>query len=325
MLIKKKKMGCECLKIKKIENEIINPNIHKKHISLKNKKIDKERNTDTYINSMKTSDKNTEIIQNINQDVNTIYKNQKIDHSKYDSNIISTKITVEKTFNEIKKHQQTFTDNNTNSKNNQNIININNLNKNKSKTKVNTNTKKLINPKKPIDEFSQYIFTHINKIRENPQSFIDDIEKAKFFIDYNKSNKLIYKKNIKVSLSQGLPAFEEAISILKIAKPMNKLIFEPKLMVKLPENEEEILDKKFFKLEIKKMKEKGIPIKSYWRDIIKEPETSFLMMIVDDTGNKAGLKRKDILDPNMKYIGICSKYIGKYFICFITFSDCKVK
>ena len=49
------------------------------------------------------------------------------------------------------------------------------------------------------------------------------------------------------------------------------------------------------------------------------------MMIVDDTGNKAGLKRKDILDPNMKYIGICSKYIGKYFICFITFSDCKVK
>ena len=108
MLIKKKKMGCECLKIKKIENEIINPNIHKKHISLKNKKIDKERNTDTYINSMKTSDKNTEIIQNINQDVNTIYKNQKIDHSKYDSNIISTKITVEKTFNEIKKKPTNF-------------------------------------------------------------------------------------------------------------------------------------------------------------------------------------------------------------------------
>ena len=127
-----------------------------------------------------------------------------------------------------------------------------------------------------------------------------------------------------MALSQGLPAFEETISILKIVKPMNKLIFEPKLMVKLPQNEEELLDKNFFKLEIKKMKEKGIPIKSYWRDIIKEPETSFLMMIVDDTGIKAGLKRKDILDPNMKYIGICSRNIGKYFICFVTFSDCKV-
>ena len=95
-------------------------------------------------------------------------------------------------------------------------------------------------------------------------------------------------------------------------------------MVKLPENEEEILDKNFFKNKIRKMKEKGIPIKSYWRDIIKEKETSFLMMIIDDTGIKAGLKRKDILDPNMKYIGICSKNIGKYFICFVTFSDCKV-
>ena len=48
------------------------------------------------------------------------------------------------------------------------------------------------------------------------------------------------------------------------------------------------------------------------------------MMIVDDTGIKAGLKRKDILDPNMKYVGICSRTIGKYFICFVTFSDCKV-
>ena len=238
-------MGCECLKIKKNENEIINQNFHKNHTSLKNKKIEKQRNTDTYINSMKTSDKNIELIQNVNQDNITISKNQKIDNSKYDSNIISTKITVEKTNNEIKKNQETFTNNNANSKNNQNIINTNNLDKNKSKTKIKTNLKKLINSKKPRDEFSQYIYFHINKIRENPQSFIDDIEKAKFFIDYNKSNKLIYKKNIKVALSQGLPAFEEAISILKIAKPMNKLIFEPKLMVKLPENEEEILDKKF--------------------------------------------------------------------------------
>ena len=105
---------------------------------------------------------------------------------------------------------------------------------------------------------------------------------------------------------------------------MNKLIFEPKLMVKLPETEEDLINKKYLKLEIKKMKEKGIPIKSYWRDIIKEPETSFLMMIVDDTGIQAGLKRKDILDPNMKYIGISSKFIGKHFICFMTFSESKV-
>ena len=321
-------MGCECLKSKKIEKEIINPNIHEKNKFLKSKKFEKQRNTDTYLNSMKTSDKNIEIIQNAIHENNIIEKNIKFDNSKYDSNIISKKITSDENINEIKKNPNTFKNknsiSNTKTKKNKEIIVINNFDKNKSKTKINQNSKKLLNSKKPIDEFSQYIFTYINKIRENPQSFIDNIEKAKFYIEYNKSNKLIYKKNIKVALSQGLPAFEETISILKIVKPMNKLIFEPKLMVKLPQSEEELLDKNFFKLEIKKMKEKGIPIKSYWRDIIKEPETSFLMMIVDDTGIKAGLKRKDILDPNMKYIGICSRTIGKYFICFVTFSDCKV-
>ena len=105
---------------------------------------------------------------------------------------------------------------------------------------------------------------------------------------------------------------------------MNKLIFEPKLVVKLPQSEEEILNKEYFKKEVNKMIKKGIPIKTYWRDIINEKETSFLMMIVDDTGIKAGMKRKDILDPDMKYIGIGSTNIGKYFICFVTFSDCKV-
>ena len=319
-------MGCECLKSKKIEKEIINPNVHEKNKFLKSKKFEKQRNTDTYLNSMKTSDKNIEIIQNAIHENNIIEKNIKFDNSKYDSNIISKKITSDENINEIKKNPITFKNKNSisNTKENQAIININNLNNNKPKSKINQNSKKLLNSKKPIDEFSQYIFTYINKIRENPQSFIDNIEKAKFYIEYNKSNKLIYKKNIKVALSQGLPAFEEAISILKITKPMNKLIFEPKLMVKLPETEEDLMNKKYLKLEIKKMKEKGIPIKSYWRDIIKEPETSFLMMIVDDTGIKAGLKRKDILDPNMKYIGICSRTIGKYFICFVTFSDCKV-
>ena len=173
----------------------------------------------------------------------------------------------------------------------------------------------------PKDDFSKYIYEHINGIRTDPKSFIPNIEEAKKFISRNKRNKLIYKKDIKVALSEGLVAFEEAISILNICKPMNKLIFDPNLMVRLPQNEEEMLNKNYFKNEIKKMIQKGIPINAYWRDIIKEKETSFLMMIVDDTGLKAGLKRKDILDPNMKYIGLCSTNIGKHFVCFMTFSN----
>ena len=175
----------------------------------------------------------------------------------------------------------------------------------------------------PTDEFSKYIFEHINMLRENPKYFIKNIEEAKSFIARNKDNKLIYKKKIKVLLSQGLLAFEEAIAILQFCKPMNKLIYEPNLVVKLPKSEDDIKNKDYFRNEIKHMIEKGIPIQAYWRDIIKEPETSFLMMVIDDTGIKSGLKRKDILDPNKKYIGISSISIGKHFVCFLTFSNSK--
>ena len=44
-------------------------------------------------------------------------------------------------------------------------------------------------------------------------------------------------------------------------------------------------------------------------------------MIVDDTGSKSGLKRKDILNPDFKYIGISSVQIDKSFVCYMTFSD----
>lgn len=336
-------MGCECLKPEEMTREIKTYNTEEKeiYIKLKNEKI---RDMDTYINSIKTSDKNTfnqnknnEIFPSSKNNNNKIFFSQEkiienIYTSKNNSNDETAKKTIDKLYNRnqilnrrFKKNQKALTNNN-NIKNDNIIINNNKiiLDKNKPKGKI-AKIKKTYKIKEelPKDEFSKYIFEHINKLRADPQSFIQNIEEAKSFIVRNKNNKLIYKKNIKVSLSQGLLAFEEAISILKFCKPMNKLIFDPNLVVKLPETEEDILNRNYFKNEIKSMILKGIPIQAYWRDIIKEPETSFLMMIVDDTGLKAGLKRKDILDPNMKYIGICSTTIGKRFVCFMTFSNCK--
>ena len=296
-------MGCECLKMKNLDMEIITKNIEKDYISHKKENM---RNTDTYFNSLKTSDNQQSKIENQN--------------SKNYSNDINSKRKLDE--NISVKQKQIKNKNSKKSVNKKINLDINEI---KLKRELNSNlNNNIINEIKPMDDFSQYIFNHINKIRENPQSFISDIEEAKPYILYNKSKKLIYKKNVKVALSEGIPAFQEAISILKICKPMNKLIFEPKLMVKLPDNEDDIIDKEYFKYEIRKMISEGIPIKSYWRDIINDPETSFLMMIVDDTGKKSGMKRNDILDPNMKYIGICSKSIGKYFICFLTFSDCSI-
>ena len=172
----------------------------------------------------------------------------------------------------------------------------------------------------PVDEFSKYIYENINQIRENPQSFIPIIEKAKENIVNDKKGICIYKSSVKVALYKGKPAFDETIQFLKKIKPMKKLLFKSDLMVKPPQNEYEIQDKTYMNEMINVKVQQGIPIKSFWRDIIKDSETCLILMIVDDTGANSGKKRFDVLDPLMENIGIVSKKIGKYFASYIILS-----
>jgi hypothetical protein len=331
-------MGCECLKPKEIEKEIQTFNTEQyNNLNIKN---DKKKEIEAYINTIKTSDKNTfntninnDMYQSLKNHINfnlSVNKNEKCylsNGSKNSINEESSKKTLDNN-NRSKKNRNgntSQTNKDTTIKKQPKSLVVQNKNKFEKSNKMRKNNKNKNENQSsmPKDEFSKYIFDHINMLRENPKSFIKNIEEAKSFIARNKDNKLIYKKNIKVLLSQGLLAFEEAIAILQFSKPMNKLIFEPNLVVKLPKSEDDITNKDYFRNEIKHMIEKGIPIQAYWRDIIKEPETSFLMMVIDDTGIKSGLKRKDILDPNKKYIGISSISIGKHFVCFLTFSNSK--
>ena len=171
---------------------------------------------------------------------------------------------------------------------------------------------------RPKDDFSEYIFDNINKIREDPQSYINVIEQAKKNIILDKKGIIIYKSTVKVALTRGLPAFDETINYLRKLKPMSKLIFSNELMVDSPINEEQIKDKKYMNEQINIKVQKGIPIKSFWRDIIKDPQTCLILMIVDDNGPNSGKKRNDILDPNMQCIGITSKKIGKSFASYMT-------
>ena len=195
-----------------------------------------------------------------------------------------------------------------------NDINLNNDNDDNNGSKLYFTT----TAETPKDDFSIYIFENINKIRENPQSFIETIEQAKKNIILDQRGIYIYKSTVKVALSKGLPAFDEAIEFLKQLKPMNKLIFSYDLLIESPINEEQIKDKQYMNEQINKKVQDGIPIKSFWRDIIKDCQTCLILMIVDDTGVNSGKKRNDILDPNMQCIGIISKKIGKSFASYIT-------
>ncbi len=175
----------------------------------------------------------------------------------------------------------------------------------------------------PEDDFSLYLFDEINKIRIDPKSYIQIIQSNKNKVMTDKKNRLIFKSKVKVALYQGIPIFDDAINSLQITQPMNKLIFNPHLCIKLPKNEDEIKDRMYLKKKINEICENNnVIVKSYWRDIVKDPETSFILMIVDDCGtNNSGRKRADLLNPEMKFIGINSIMIGKYFACYIVLSD----
>ena len=171
----------------------------------------------------------------------------------------------------------------------------------------------------PKDNFSKYLLEQINKIRADPQSFIGVIEDAKDNIKKSKNGNFYYNGNkIKVALVEGESAFNEAIEFLKSCKPMEPLVFSKHLIPPIPQNKEELQSKSFLRKSIDKMMRDGIRVNSYWRDIINDAEICFLLMIVDDNGDKKGMRRNDILSPNMKEIGISSVEINgravNYFV-----------
>ncbi len=175
--------------------------------------------------------------------------------------------------------------------------------------------------KEPEDGFSKFIFNQINKIRQNPKSFVNILMNSKQYIKRTRKGQLVYKKNKCILLNRGEEAFDEAIEELSQLHPMERLIFNEEITVKPPENEQELVDKDYLNREVYKLLENDIIIKAYWRDIISDPETCLILMIVDDNSQETGQKRRDILDPNMKYMGISSSKFGKNFCSFMTFAN----
>ena len=170
----------------------------------------------------------------------------------------------------------------------------------------------------PSDNYSRYYLAQINKLRTEPQSFIGVIEDSKSNISKDRFGRIIYKGKIKVALNLGEAAFEEAINYLKEIRPMEPLIYKQIITVNAPMTEDEILDKNDLSKKVDLITNMGINIRSFWRDVIKDPEISFLLTIIDDNGIKSGFRRKDILSPYMKYIGISSSEINNNFACYIT-------
>ena len=181
---------------------------------------------------------------------------------------------------------------------------------------------KIVIKPSPEDNYSKYLLEQINKIRIDPKSFIGVIEDAKDNIKINKEGICYYKSNkLKVCLNEGESAFNDSIEFLKNCQPMEPLEFSPSLIPDLPTTVNEMNNINYLKISIKKMMNDGLKINSYWRNVIKDPEICFLLMIVDDSDKSKGMKRVDILNPKMKYIGLSSVEMDKKFMNYIVLSE----
>ena len=173
-------------------------------------------------------------------------------------------------------------------------------------------------------DYPEKMIELINKIREDPVSYADVIEDSIQNIIENEDDdetkpKIIYKKKVKVALSRGEPAFREAAEKLRNMESLPPLELKNDICVPLPDNEDDIKNPSYLKEQVKILRE-TTNIDVFFKDLIRLPEVSALLMIVDDGEKNPGRKRNAVLNKDFKYIGISSKFIGKTFIAYFTFS-----
>ena len=251
--------------------------------------------------------------ENLNNN-NNLQKNELNNSNNNYSNNINNDFNSEKNRNNLSPDSNNSQNMNDNfppeQKPNQNI-NINNQ-------EISKNLKYLNYPEKIIEI--------INTIRQDPPAYAKIIiDSMKNIVEDNNKddltkNKIIYKKKVKVALTKGKEAFLEAAKELENTDPLPPLEFVHEICIPLPDDENEMKDTSFLKRKVLELKKEGIKIDVFYKDLVKIPEVSALLMIVDDSGKNAGKKRMTLLDKDIKYIGVNSKFVGKNFIAYLSFA-----
>ena len=172
----------------------------------------------------------------------------------------------------------------------------------------------------------------INIIRTQPQLYAEKVDYAVRYIKIEnqiindkitgqKQNieKPIFKKKVKVALNKGESVFYETSKRLREMISIPPLEMNNNLLINLPNTKKEIYDNKYLIKQAEKIKQKS-SLEFFYKDLIKEPNISALLMVVDDTEKNDFKKRDIILNPDLKYVGINCRYIGKTFVAYLGFS-----
>ena len=157
----------------------------------------------------------------------------------------------------------------------------------------------------PISEYVKKVFCLINKVRLNPLEFVAAIEQAEKYIKEINGKKIFDNNNIKVSLNEGKKMFQDCADYLRNLQPMEELNFCDQIVIECPKDEKSIRDINYFKEKLFEKKEK-FGIEAYFKDSIRIPEISVLLMLIDDSTRNPKKKRETLLNPKYKFIGISS-------------------
>ena len=318
-----------------INNNPINNNPFRTQVvnnNAQNQFVSKEENQ-SEIGLVNTNSKTNPDISNLFKSCsNTYYSSALLSNSCYQNTNLNSKVNsslnnVNVTGFDINKEIRGKSTSSSSSDVNKNIQEVkNNLNTvDNKKQNINLFSNSQIEANKaesmPSDAFSHYMLEQINKIRTNPKEYVEVFKKAKKSIKQDKKGNLYYSGKIKVALYKGKEAFDEAISSLEKTKPMKPLIYKKDLCIEISKDKKDFQSGDYLRKKINELIKKDIKVRAFWRDIIKDSEINFLLMIVDDNPIRRGEKRKDIMNPEMKYIGINSGMCGEFFICYTVLSD----
>ena len=185
----------------------------------------------------------------------------------------------------------------------------------------NNNEQQHQHPQRRKIEYNSDVFNLINKIRQHPSSFAIDIENAISNITTVK-NKLIYTNGkVNVSLNEGEPAFKQAANHLRKMLPLPPLQLYEDIAIMVPYDESQMKNTNIFH-ELVAQRRKHIEINSYFKDLIKDPYTSVLLMIVDDNGksNNTRKKRDIVLGREYTKMAVTSRRVNKTFCAYLTFA-----
>ena len=172
------------------------------------------------------------------------------------------------------------------------------------------------------ENYSNLVFEIINEIRDNPPKYAIDIEDSMENIIETgelEQKKIIFKKQIKVGLNRGEPAFRDAAKILREKDHLYPFNFKKELCVPIPLSKSDLMNPNYLKNQINKIRQ-NTKVDAYFKEMVKSPKISALLMMVDDNKENSGKKRMLLLSDELKNIGISSGFVEGTFVAYFAFS-----